>query len=138
MRNIRVEYHGDDHNFQGASLLAKEAAKQNQMRDPTIMAWHENSVEGMAPYFDGADPATWWEKYGIGNGGNLEVSVGDHYRFIMMDARAYEQLGDIPLRNLADAEHNQYLCYPPKQDKLSEKTSLEGCTQLEGWAAHQF
>lgn len=138
MRNIHIDYSGSDLGFQAASLLAKNAAKENQMKDPTIMAWHQNSKLGTTPYYEGANPETWWEKYGEGNGGRLEVSVGEDYQFIMMDARGYETVGEMPLRNLTDSEGNQYLCYTPLQGMDSSVPKQEACALLDGWLADQY
>lgn len=139
MRNVHIDYHGPDPGFQAASLLAKDAAKDNQMKDPTIMAWHRNSRLGATmPFYDGANPDTWWEKYGEGNGGRLEVSVGDDYQFIMMDARGFETVGDIPLRNLTDSDGNQYVCYTPLQGRDSSVPRQEACTLLDDWLADQY
>lgn len=139
MRNIHIDYHGPDKGFQAASLLAKNAAKENQMKEPTIMSWHQSSRLGeTTPFYDGANPETWWEKYGEGNGGRLEVSVGDDYQFIMMDARGYETVGDLPLRNLTDRDGNPYLCFTPLQGKESSVPKQEACTLLDGWMADQY
>ena len=85
MQNAHIDYQGAALDFQGASLLAKNFAKENEMPNPTIMAWHRHGGPAMPLYFDGATPDTWWEKFGAGNGGGLEVGVGDDYQFIMMD-----------------------------------------------------
>ena len=138
MRNVHIDYQGDALNFQSASLLAKDIARENQMQDPTIMAWHQHSDQGMPPFYDGADPDTWWAKYGAGNGGGLEVCVGDDYQFVMMDAHGYEKLGEMPLRNLSDGHGNEYLCYTPILGKISNKPTQEACTHLDGWLADQF
>jgi hypothetical protein len=138
MRNVHIDYRGDALTFQSASLLAKGVARENQMQDPTIMAWHQNSDQAMPPTYDGADPDSWWAKYGAGNGGRLEVCVGDDYQFIMMDARGYEALGEMPLRNLSDGHGNEYLCFTPMLGKTSNKPNLEACTQLDGWVADQY
>jgi len=139
MRNIHIDYQGPDQGFQAASLLAKKAAKDNQMKDPTIMSWHRSGRAGEAlPFYDGANPETWWEKYGEGNGGRLEVSVGDDYQFIMMDTRGFETVGDMPLRNLTDRDGNPYLCYTPLQGMDSQVPKREACTLLDGWMADQF
>jgi len=139
MRNLQIHYQGPDRGFLAASLLAKDAAKENQMKDPTIVAWHRNSRLGATPpYYDGANPETWREKYGEGNGGRLEISVGDDYKFIMMDARGYETVGDLPLRNLTDSDGNQYLCYTPIQGRDSATPKQEACTLLDGWLADQY
>jgi hypothetical protein len=139
------------------------------MKDPTIMAWHRSSRLGeMPPYYDGANPETWWEKYGEGNCGKLEVSVGNEYAFVMMDtqdfetvgqmplrnlsdesgnpylcytpllARGFETVGDIPLRNLTDRDGNQYLCFTPLQGRDSTEPKQEACTLLDGWLADQY
>lgn len=138
MRNIHIDYHGKPPDYQSASLLAKDVARENQMKDPTIMAWHTDSGQGTLPFYDGANPDTWWEKFGEGNGGRLEVSVGDDYRFIMMDARGFETLGPMPLRNLSDGAGNQYLCYTPILGRASSEPNPEACTVLDGWLADQY
>ncbi len=138
MRNVHIDYQGPDHGFLAASLLAKDAARENQMKDPTIVSWHQDSRQGVTPCYEGANPETWWEKYGEGNGGRLEVSVGDDYQFIMMDARGYETVGELPLRNLTDKEGNQYLCYTPIQGKDSSVPKKEACALLDGWLADQY
>lgn len=138
MRNVHVDYYGPPLEFQAASVLAKDIARENQMQDPTIMAWHQHRGLGMLPYFDGADPDTWWHKYGEGNGGRLEVSVGDDFCFVMMDAHGYETLGEMPLRNLSDDSGNQYLCFTPILGKLSRQPTEAACSLLDGWYADQY
>lgn len=138
MRNVHIDYSSPDHGFQAASLLAKDAARDNQMKDPTIVAWHRSRELGETPHYDGANPETWWEKYGEGNGGRLEVSVGDEYQFIMMDTRGYETVGEIPLRNLTDAAGNQYLCFTPIQGMTSSVPNRDACSLLDGWLADQY
>ncbi|MFA5081488.1 MAG: AF1514 family protein [Hydrogenophilaceae bacterium] len=138
MRNVQIKYPGAERNFESASLLALQVARENQMQDPTIMAWHQSSGQAMPPFYDGADPETWWAKYGAGNGGRLEVCVGEDYQFIMMDARGYEKLGEMPLRNLSDGQGNEYLCFTPMLGKDTDKPTLEACTHLDGWAADQY
>jgi hypothetical protein len=69
MQNLHIDYPGTDLNFAKASLLAKQAARENHMHVPTIIAWHQHSTHAMSPSFDGANPVSWWEKYGAGNGG---------------------------------------------------------------------
>ncbi|EFK94927.1 hypothetical protein LDC_3073 [sediment metagenome] len=46
------------------------------MQEPTIIAWHQSSDQAVPPVYDGADPDSWWAKYGAGNGGRLEVCWG--------------------------------------------------------------
>ena len=138
MRNVHIQYQGEDCSFETASLLAKNVAKENQMLDPTIMAWHQSDDQDKPAFYDGADPETWWAKFGAGNGGRLEVCVGDDYQFIMMDARGYEQLGEMPLRNLSDTQGNEYLCYTPILGKVATAPTSSACTLLDGWAADQF
>ncbi|OYY94922.1 MAG: hypothetical protein B7Y41_05020 [Hydrogenophilales bacterium 28-61-23] len=138
MKNLHIDYQGDALNFHSASLLAKGLARVNQMQDPTIMAWHKNGDQATPPIYDGADPDSWWAKYGAGNGGKLEVCIGDEFQFVMMDARGYETLGAMPLRNLSDAQGNQYLCFTPMLGKTSNKPTAEACTSLDGWLADQY
>jgi hypothetical protein len=137
MKKVHIDYRGDTLNYESASLLAKGVARENKMLEPTIISWHSNGRD-MPPYFDGANPDTWWEKYGSGNGGRLEIDVGDEYQFVMLDARGFEILGEMPLRNLADAEGNQYLCFTPMIGKTSNRPTMEACSTLDGWLADQF
>jgi len=140
MQNIHIDYRGDALNFQGASLLAKGIARNNhQMADPTIMAWRKHDSPDMSPVaYTGADPETWWEKYGEGNGGRLEVSVGKEYCFIMMDTRGYETVDELPLRNLSDGQGNQFLCYTPLIGMSNNIPNAEACMPLDGWLADQY
>jgi hypothetical protein len=137
MRDIHVDYPGSDLDYQRASLLALDAARQIQMQMPTIMAWHSQSA--MSPGFIGADPDTWWEKYGEGNGGRLEVSVGSNheYGFVMMDTRGFETLDEIPLRNLSDSSGTQYVCYAPMLGD-SATPNPQACSPLDDWLADQY
>lgn len=137
MRHIHIDYQGTDLNFQGASRLAKDVAMENQMREPTILAWHRGGGQTTTPYYDGANPETWWEKYGAGNGGKLEIHVGDEYGFIMMDTRGFEELGEMPLRNLTDSEGNEYLCLTPLLGKQASQPTAEACSLLDSWNADQ-
>jgi hypothetical protein len=138
MQNIHVDYQGATLDFQDASLLAKKIAFENEMQQPTIMSWHMHSDDSMAPYYEGANPDSWWEKYGEGNGGKLEVSVGDEYAFIMMDTNDFETVGQMPLRNLSDESGNQYLCYTPILGRVTNTPSAEACIVLDGWLADQY
>lgn len=139
MQTVHIDHQDGALDFRSASLIARDAAKASQMKDPTIVSWHQQHRPPDAlPYYDGANPETWWEKYGAGNGGKLEISVGDEYQFIMMDAGGFEKLGEIPLRNLSDSQGNQFLCYTPILGKEAGKPTPEACIQLDGWAADQF
>lgn len=138
MRNVHTEYQGDDHIFNSASRIAKDVARENRMLDPTIVAWHQTSSgEASPPLYEGASPDTWWKKYGEGNGGRLEVDVGEDFQFIMMDARGYEKPGAIPLRSLTDAQGNEYLCLTPLLGKKDAMPTREACTRLDEVAEDQ-
>jgi hypothetical protein len=138
MKNVHIDYQGAVPDFKSASQLAKGIALQNQIQQPTIMSWHQQSNQHMSPYYDGANPDSWWEKYGEGNGGRLEVRVGDEYGFVMMDSQGYETLGEMPLRNLSDESGRQYLCYTPILGRQSKKPTPEACTELDDWLADQL
>lgn len=137
MTDIHIDYPASELNYQRASFLAKNAARQHQMHEPAIVAWH--SPGAMSPDFAGGDPDTWWEKYGEGNGGGLEISVGDHdeYTFIVAESEGYEGLGSMPLRNLKDAAGTEYVCYTPLLGEDGVPT-LEACAPLDEWMADQY
>lgn len=135
MKTVHIDYPNSGLTFQQASRLAQDMARENLMKEPTIMAWHAQN--GMSPGFEGGNPDSWWEKYGEGNGGRLEVSVGDEYAFVMMDARGYETLQDIPLRNLRDSNGQLYICFTPMLHGSTTPTP-EACSMLDEWTADQY
>lgn len=137
MHNLRVDYQGSDLTFEKASLLAKSVAMENRMQSPAIISWHQHSNHAMSPSYDGANPGSWWAKYGEGNGGRMGVSVADEYDFVLMDTRGYETVDRLPIRNLVAEDGQEYICL----------TSLlgEGCVPIERacvpideWAANQY
>jgi len=137
MRNVHIDYPSADLSYQRASLIARDTACDNQMADPTIIAWHRSSSQDVSPSFAGGNPDNWWAKYGEGNGGGLEVSVGDEYQFMLMDTRAYERLGSFPLRNLKDEAGIEYLCLIPMLDDTG-RPRRDACSPLDDWLADQF
>ena len=138
MKNVHVDYLGEVPDYTTASRLAQSVAKSTRMREPTIVSWYQHSSQQVSHFFDGAKPDSWWEKYGEGNGGALEVSVGDEYDFVIMDSQGFETHGEIPLRNLSDQSGNHYLCFTPILGRLDNKPNPEACTELDGWLADQF
>lgn len=137
MRNIQVPYQGSDLNFGIARRLARDAAKAERMMEPTIVSWHRRGTHDMSSYYDGADPDSWWEKYGEGNGGRLEVSVGDDYDFVLLDSRGYDTVDEIPLRNLEGSDGQEYICYAPMLGNDREPNA-EACMPLDEWLADQY
>lgn len=138
MQHLHITHKDSTLDYQGAMCAATDAAKECKMQDPTVISWHRQSGHDMPPYYIEANPDTWWEKYGNGNGGTLEVDVGDDYQFIFMDTGDYETLGEIPLCNLSDGRGNEYLCYTPILGSDLSKPTAEACTVLDGWFADQY
>lgn len=140
MRTIDIDDHGGTPDFARASQLARDTARQFQMQEPTIIAWHQHGDNRVSSYYDGADPDTWPEKYGAGNGGELQVRVGYDFDFILMDAKGYETLGEVPLRSLSDAAGHEYLCYTPLLDETDAHPTSDACTELDDydWITNQL
>ena len=138
MQNLHVNYQGTDLTFAKASMMAKAAAtSENQMQSPSIVAWHQHSNHAMSPSYEGADPATFWEKYGAGNGGRLEVTVGDEYDFVMMETGGFETVGQIPVRNLVADDGREYVCLAPMLG--DQCASIEkACVPLDEWTGNQY
>lgn len=135
MNNLHIDSQTPQTNFHGARQQAMSAARDHQMRDPTVLSWHSRSA--MSPAFEGANPDTWWEKFGAGTGGRMQINVGDEYGFILMDARGYETLGESPLRNLSDGLGHQFVCLTPLIGKASATPNLNACTALDDCATDQ-
>lgn len=137
MHTISVTCPDSDLSYATASRLAREAASQHRMQDPTIVAWHHRSSDAMSPAYQGANPDSWWEKFGEGNGGQLEIQVGDDYEFVMMDSLGYECHDKIPLRNLEDCDGREYICFAPMLGGTCEP-KREACVPLDEWTANQY
>jgi hypothetical protein len=138
MQNLHVNYQGADLTFNQASLMAKAAAaSESHMQSPTIVAWHQHSNHAMSPSYDGADPSSFWEKYGSGNGGRLAVTVGDEYDFVMMETGGFETVGQIPVRNLIANDGKEYVCLSPMLG--DHGASIEkACVPLDEWIGNQY
>lgn len=137
MTHIDIDYQGNNLDYRLASTMARDMACAAQMSDPTIVSWHRRSTHAMSHDYDGAREESWWEKYGAGNGGELEVNVGNEFEFVMMDARDYETLEGVPLRNLKGSDGTEYVCLAPKQ--LESRTVTPSvCTPLDEWMADQY
>ncbi|MEW5786483.1 MAG: AF1514 family protein [Pseudomonadota bacterium] len=137
MTRIDIDYTGSHLNYRLASTMARDIACGTQMSDPTIVAWHQRSTHAMSHRFDGAREETWWEKYGLGNGGVLEVSVGNEFEFVMMDSRDYETLKGSPLRNLKGSDGMEYVCMTPLLGN-SRTANAKACVPLDDWMADQY
>lgn len=135
MQNIHVDYSGAELTFDMARNLAIRAGRENQLREPAVVSWHQHGSEAMSPSFDGANPASWWEKYGSGNGGRLEIHVGDRYDFILTETLGFETLDGLPLRNVRGADGTEYLCYHSRETDAAQ--GAEVCMPLEEWTAKQ-
>jgi hypothetical protein len=137
MQNLHVEYPGSDLTYSKASLLAKRAAMENNMHSPVIIAWHQQSSHAMSPSYDGANPASWWEKYGAGNGGRMEVSVGNEFDFVLMDTRGFETVDQLPIRNLVAENGQEYICLSPMLGEGCAPID-KACVPLDEWTANQY
>lgn len=137
MQHIRIDVTGRELDYAEASRLARAAARENRLLEPAIISWHQHGSDRMSPYYDGADPSSWWAKYGEGNGGRLEVSVGEQFDFVLMDSRGFESVDELPLRNLTDEEGNEYICIAPM---LGEDCAPidRACVPIDEWAANQY
>lgn len=137
MINLHVDYSDKPLDFKTASAMALTQARANKMRQPTIVSWHQYDTHGFSPGFEGADEESWWAKYGKGNGGQMEIRVGDDFEFIVMESGGYETVRNLPLRNLKDSAGVEYVCLSPMLDD-SGKPRKDACSQLDEWTADQY
>jgi len=137
MQNVRLDYQGSDLTFAKASMLAKSEAMNHHMHNPAIIAWHQHSTHAMSPQMDGANPSTWWEKYGEGNGGNMEITVGDEFDFVLMETEGFETVDQLPVRNLIDASGQEYICLTTLLG-ADGKPVEKACIPIDEWAANQY
>ena len=137
MESIRIDYQGADLNFAKAIQLAKGVAMEQRMQEPAVLAWHQRSSHAMSPSYEGANPASWWEKYGAGNGGRLEISVGDEFDFVVMETRGFESVDPLPIRNLVGQDGQEYICLAPMLGNASTPNA-RACVPIDEWAADQY
>ncbi len=137
MQSVHVEYKGAELSFSEASQLAMATAREHRLQEPTIVSWHQRGSDRMSPSYDGADPESWWAKYGEGNGGRLGVSVGDRFDFVLMDSRGFESVDQLPMRNLTDEEGNEYICIAPMLGEGCAPID-KACVPIDEWAANQY
>lgn len=137
METIRIDYQGNDLNFAKALQLARGAAMEQRMQEPAVLAWHQRSSHAMSPSYDGADPGSWWEKYGAGNGGRLEINVGDEFDFVVTETRGFETVDQLPIRNLVAQDGQEYICLTPMLGDSNSPTA-RACIPIDEWAADQY
>jgi len=137
MQSMHIDFPGQEQSFEIAHQLAREAARKHNMSDPTVITWHQRGSSNMAHAYDGANPDSWWSKYGQGNGGGLEISVGDRYEFVLMDTQGFETIDQLPIRHMVDDKGNGYICLAPM---LGNKTTPDhaACMPLDEWMADQY
>jgi hypothetical protein len=136
MRMIEVDVPMTTPSFETAKHLALEIALANQMQQPMIVSWHSHRDGGVSPRFEGGNPEGWWEKYGKGNYGELEITVSKAYDFVVADSRGYETLDDMPLSNLKDSSGNAFICYTSMLGD-SRIPDSKACTPADEWLAKQ-
>lgn len=137
MRRIDVDVPMTPTTFDSARHLALEIAHANKIADPMIVAWHMRNNHEVSPSFEGGGhPESWWEKYGIGNYGELEVSISNSYDFVMTESAGAETLDEIPLRELKDEEGTTFICYTSMLGD-SDRPNAAACTPTDEWLAKQ-
>lgn len=137
MINLHVDCSGKNLDFSMASEMAMTQARASNMRQPTIVSWRQHSTHAFSPGFAGADEDSWWSKYGQGNGGQMDIHVGDDFEFILMESGGFETVRNLPLRNLKDDAGDEYLCLIPMLDDTG-KPRKDACSPLDEWMADQY
>jgi len=135
MRIIDVDVPMTKPDFEMARHFAIEVAQANQMQEPMVVSWHSQRDNTMSPHFEGGRD-TWWEKYGIGNYGEMQVSISNAYDFVLTDSRGYETLDEMPLREAQDSEGNTYTCYTSMLGDSNTPNST-ACFSHDDWLAKQ-
>lgn len=137
MNYLHVDYSGKFLDFAMAREMALIRARGEAMRQPAVLSWHQHSTHGFSPGFDGADETTWWSTYGAANGGNLKVSIGDDFEFILAETGGFESPRNIPIRNLTDAAGNEFICQAGMLDDTGQPRR-DACAPLDEWMADQY
>ena len=136
MRTIEVDVPMTPTTYEMARHLALAIAHDNLIEVPMVVSWHAHKGDAMSPGFEGGDPATWWEKFGAGNHGELEVSVANAYDFVLTDSLGYQTLDEMPLRDLKDSAGNPYICYASLLGE-SRVPNASACMPADEWLCKQ-
>lgn len=137
MINLYIDYSGKSLDFPVAREMALARAHVLNMEQPVIVSWRQHNTHSYSPGFEGADEESWWAKYGLGNGGQADISVGKDFEFIVMESGDYETVHSLPLRNLKDAAGAEYVCLSPMLDDTN-KPRKDACSQLDDWTGDQY
>lgn len=136
LRMIDVDIPMARPDFETARHLALEIAHANEMDDPMIVSWcAHDGHRMMSPSFEGGRES-WWEKYGIGNYGEMKISVAHTYDFVLTDSEGCETLDEMPLRDVYDQEGNAYTCYASMLGTASAP-DVRACFRQDEWLAKQ-
>lgn len=136
MRMIEVDVPMSTPTFEAARHLALEIALANHVEEPMIVSWRSHRDDVVSPHFEGGNPEGWWEKYGKGNYGELEINVSNAYDFVVTDSRGYDTLDEMSLRSLNDSAGNAFICYSSMLgDSRTPNTSA--CIPTDEWLAKQ-
>jgi len=137
MVNLQINSSDMSLDFNVAREMALACAAEHNMEQPVILSWRQHNSHGFAPGFEGAEEESWWSKYGQGNGGQANISVGDDYSFIVAESGGYETVNSLPLRNIRDANGTEYLCLTPMLDDTNTPRK-DACSPLDDWTADQY
>jgi len=135
MRQAHIANAGTNLGFnQAAALAAACAAADKEVIEPVLMAWYDRKAARMSPAIEGADVHTRWHDYGVSHAGQLEIDVGDDFKFIYAEASPFDPYEAGPYSNLHDAQGNEYLC---QINLLSDpKTpTARACVPLDEWTS---
>ena len=117
-----------------SALAAKFADEDKDVIDPVLVAWYDRKSARMSPAIEGADLHSRWRDYGMSHGGELEVDVGDDYAFIYAEGSQFEPYEESTLRNIKDAQGNEYVCESELM-KDPKKPTAEACTPIDEWTS---
>lgn len=132
MQSLHVDDQETDVTCSKSRALAKRLARDNRMQDPPIISWHPRSSDVMSPSCAGASPDSWWEKHDEGNGGRLEISAGGEFDCVMMESHGYETVGQLPIRNLADSQGQEYVCFTSMPGNPLHRITRPVCRWMSG------
>jgi len=100
--------------FESARAFAFSLAESDSaLIEPELVAWIDRSSAKASPVLEGRGGPDGWHHYRVPRGGRLEVDVDGVASFIFAESSpfdSYEHFAPGPLRNVRDAQGNEFVC----------------------------
>lgn len=107
METIAIPVNQSSIDFSEARRQAVNQA-YDMLNDPVIIAWKDDQTSKYSPEIPGGTNERWHE-YADSHKGTLELTVGDAFHFIFMEAADFEE-PDLNFTSISEDDGTTFLC----------------------------